>query len=71
MFQLFSIMLEQININVCMQKYQERSCVKRASVSMKKVKSPFLPRIADKKQQAGERIGISGHTQIKGKGDER
>jgi len=45
--------------------------VKRASVSMKKVKSPFLPRIADKKQQAGERIGISGHTQIKGKGDER
>ena len=24
MFRLFSIMLEQININVCMQKYQER-----------------------------------------------
>lgn len=31
----------------------------------------IFTRIADKKQQAGERTGIPGHTQIKGKGDER
>lgn len=31
----------------------------------------IFTRIADKKQQAGERTGIPEHTQIKGKGDER
>ena len=31
----------------------------------------IFTRIADKKQQAGERTRIPGHTQIKGKGDER
>lgn len=52
------------------EKAEKKLCEEGECKHEKGEKSIFT-RIADKKQQAGERTGIPGHTQIKGKGDER
>jgi len=52
------------------EKAEKKLCEEDECKHEKGEKSIFT-RIADKKQQAGERTRIPGHTQIKGKGDER
>lgn len=52
------------------EKAEKKLCEEGECKHEKGEKSIFT-RIADKKQQAGERTGIPEHTQIKGKGDER